>query len=69
MLSKALEPFIPLLCAPIIACTISNILRITINWIREPPRGNDQDLKELKEWYEERNYIDEDLMKYFNYKE
>lgn len=71
---ELLRAFMPLLCTPLFVSVLSIVFRV----IREIARGAyttdiaeelekriDEQIKEE----EEKNYIDEDLKKYFNYKE
>lgn len=69
-----LKEFMPLLCMPVIVCALSSIFKVVQIWIRGAYTADMAD--ELEKRFneqireeEEKNYIDEDLKKYFNYKE
>lgn len=66
---ELVKELMPLWLAPLFVCITSNVIRLAIAWIRDPPNRIERNIEELEKRHENREYIDEDLMKYFNYKE
>lgn len=68
---ELLKEFMPLLCMPIMMCALSGIFKVLMMWMKGEigTSENDKEIEKIERRYEEKNYIDEDLKKYFDYKE